>query len=337
MPGQAIERKSIHPKDCSMAQNCDRPTTLFFWSLIALLVGLTGCTAAPTPSSEVEFPPLEAGNFPRMDGSTSTSPLGTLIGCRALGVPCEWVKWIDGSRRLAPILSEGEEFPPIAHNGTHSAYENLILDRADLILVARLPSVGELALADSRGIRLDPRPIALDAFVFLLHADNPVDSLTTETLQAIYSGEVTRWQALGGDDLEIHPYQRNENSGSQELMKALVMKDLPMVDAPEMLLLMKMIAPFYAVSEDPQGIGYSVYYYEERMAPNENVKLIAVDGILPAPDTIRSGAYPFTSEVYAVVRENLPPGNSAYQLRDWLLSTAGQDLIEVSGYVRWTP
>ena len=117
-------------------------------------------------------------------------------------------------------------------------------------------------------------------------------------------------------------------------MNELVMNGMQMIDSPLMILL-KMIAPFYAISEDPLGIGYSVYYYEENMAPNELVKLIAVDGVSPERESIQNLRYPFTTEVYAVVRADSPMTGTAIHLRDWLLTPDGQDLIEESGYVRF--
>ena len=105
--------------------------------------------------------------------------------------------------------------------------------------------------------------------------------------------------------------------------------------SPELILL-KMIAPFYAISEDPEGIGYSVFYYEENMAPNEYIKLIAVDGVQPTQETIKTGRYPFTSEVYAVVRSESPPNSLAVRLRDWLLTADGQELIAQSGYAPYS-
>jgi phosphate transport system substrate-binding protein len=94
-----------------------------------------------------------------------------------------------------------------------------------------------------------------------------------------------------------------------------------------------MIAPFYAISEDLQGIGYSVFYYEENMAPKEKIKLLAVDGIKPDYESIQTHQYPFTTEVYMVVRADSPPTSIARRLRDWLLSPTGQEMVEQSGYV----
>jgi phosphate transport system substrate-binding protein len=242
------------------------------------------------------------------------------------------MEWIDGSKHLAPLLGADTELPEYIHNGTHGAYVNLIEGRADLILVARSPSSDEVELTQRERVQLDVRPVALDAFVFILNEDNPVENLTIDHLRAIYTGELVNWRDVGGEEAEIHPYQRNENSGSQELMKSLVMKDLLILDVPPMVL-PKMIAPFYAVSDDPLGIGYSVYYYEQNMAPNERVKLCAVEGIDPHPQSISSKAYPFTTEVYVVIREDLSPESSAYRMRDWLLSSEGQVVVEESGYV----
>jgi len=109
------------------------------------------------------------------------------------------------------------------------------------------------------------------------------------------------------------------------------MKGTPMIEAPNLVLL-KMITPFYAVSEDPLGIGYSVFYYEENMALKEDIKLLAVDGIQPEIGSIQGERYPFTSEVYAVIRANSSPNNLAWRIRDWLLSPMDQELVSQTGY-----
>ncbi|MFC2042689.1 PstS family phosphate ABC transporter substrate-binding protein [Chloroflexota bacterium] len=312
-----------------------------YFCLIILHLGTlyTGCSY-PQPAQELKstpryasIPTLTVDNYPLIDGSTSTAPLGALLACQIMDVPCSWIDTFDGSRYMMPDLTDFHgDFPSLGHQGTHSSYVNLINGEADLILVARLPSNDELELASQSGINLVPRPVALDAFVFIVNKNNPVDNVSFSDLQRIYTGKLTNWKELGGEDVEIHPYQRNEQSGSQQLMNSLVMKGLNMIDAPKMVL-PKMSAPFYAVSDDLLGIGYSVFYYEQNMAPNENVKLVAVDGIQPNQNSIQSLQYPFTSEVYVVVREDLSPTNPTFSLRDWLLSPEGQGLIEQSGYV----
>lgn len=313
------------------------------WSAL-IVFGLLGlainaCSQPPTPEetqTPFEMPLASRDGFPLIDGSTSTAPLGAKIICAMMEVPCDWVEFIDGNRYLMPDLAEYQgDFPGFGHQGTHSAYLNLIDGNADLILVARSPSKEELELAEFSGVSFDIRPIALDAFVFMVNENSTIQGLSVDEIRGIYSGEITNWGQVGGPSKQITPYQRNDQSGSQQLMESLVMKGIAMVDAPD-LILMKMIAPFYAISEDPQGIGYSVFYYEENMAPNEYIKLIAVDGVQPTLETIKEREYPFTSEVYSVTRADSSPTSLAVRLRDWLLTPEGQELVAQSGYAPHT-
>jgi phosphate transport system substrate-binding protein len=212
-----------------------------------------------------------------------------------------------------------------------SAYLHLITGQTNLILVARLPSADESTLAASVGVSLDPQPVALDAFVFILNDDNPVEELTTDQVKQIYSGKLKNWNEAGGENADIHPYQRDDESGSQELMRSLVMRGTPMIEAPDMVL-PTMMAPFNTVSVDKQGIGYSVFYYEENMAPEaERVKPIAIDGVAPTKESIQAGLYPYTTEVYAVTLNSLPKDSLESHLKIWLASSAGQRLAEKSG------
>jgi phosphate transport system substrate-binding protein len=228
-------------------------------------------------------------------------------------------------------------------NGTHEAYLALINGDADIILVARAPSQDELNDAQAKDVAFDVQPIALDAFVFIVNSQNTVDNLSLEQLRQIYSARITNWKQVGGKDQEIHAYQREENSGSQELMSTLVMSGTPMIDAPEMIAY-TMQGPFNAIGAPPYlelpgekgdvaGIGYSVYYYAKYMVTNDDVEFIGVNGVEPTSTTIRDRTYPLTTEVYAVVRKGLPPEDTAIQLRNWLLSSAGKLTIEYSGYV----
>jgi hypothetical protein len=91
--------------------------------------------------------------------------------------------------------------------------------------------------------------------------------------------------------------------------------------------------PFLAIDQDVHGIGYSVYYYREFMAPRTDVKACAVDGVLPTSETIRARRYPFVTEVYVVVRRELPADHPARRLRDWMPGPRGQGIVIESGYV----
>jgi phosphate transport system substrate-binding protein len=314
--------------------------------LLSLLVGCqpTGPQVVITPSGAYTPGPTPdlsniAQNYPRVDGSTSTLPLQTLTACKLLDVTCIWTEHFPFSRTERVIGPDLDAEPSetavtvlnISHTGTHDAYMNLIQDKTDLILVARLPSRDEVEAATQAKVTLDVHPIALDAFVFLLHKDNPVPSLPLDQIRDIYSGKITDWSELGGTG-GINAYQRDRNSGSQELMEELVMKGTPTVDAPDMIF-PSMMGPINAIHDDPLGIGYSVFYYATFMLPDENVRLLGIDGIQPTSETIASREYPLVTEVYAVVRSDMPRDSSAVMLRDWFLTEVGQETIEESGYV----
>jgi hypothetical protein len=208
----------------------------------------------------------------------------------------------------------------------------VLAPRADLILVARPPSEDELKAAKEDSVEFDVRPCALDAFVFLVNAKNPVETLTLDQIRSIYTGKVKSWREVGGDDEPIAAFTRDRNSGSEELMRALVMKDLKMIEGGERML-MGMAGPIDAVSDSRRAIAYSVYYYEHVMRRRPENRLLAVNGVAPSSETIASRRYPLTTEVYVVTRKGLMPQEPAVKLRDWLLSDDGQRLIADSGYV----
>ena len=291
-------------------------------------------------SRSIDISQITVQNYPRVDGSTSAHPLQIMLVCRILGVPCVWYEgdMFDPTRRMIPdpefkgSAELVEKIFSIQHHGTHDAYMNLIHGDADIILVARLPSQDELQAAQLRGVDLEVVPVALDAFVFLVNKDNPVEDLTLESIRAIYTGEITQWSELVGRVGEIHTYQRNRNSGSQELMEKLVMRGAPMLESPDMILL-SMMGPINAISEDPLGIGYSVYFYAAFMYPHERIKMIAIDGVPPTSTNIADRSYPLTTEVYAVIRSDASQQSMARLFWDWLLTDEGKEAIAASGYV----
>lgn len=273
-------------------------------------------------------------NYPKVDGSTSAHPLQIVIACNILGLDYRWDRWHDETTRVYPEgTGDTQSFVKnIDHNGTHGSYVNLINREADLILVARLPSADEVELARNEDVTLDIKAIAIDAFVFILNTENSVKSLTINQIQGIYTGDIINWKDVGGINSVINAYTRNENSGSQELMKALVMKDLHMVDNPQMILA-GMMGPINKLVDDPYGIGYTVYFFNQYMAPRDPIKVCAVNGVLPEADTISKRSYPFTTEVYAVIRAQTKLPQNARKLWNWLQTEAGQKTIGESGYV----
>lgn len=307
---------------------------------LILIISFLGCEKNNDDPPVFKIEGLTTENYPRVDGSTSTEPLQILIACKLFGIGYDWRYYpfsVNYSHRIVPSCESNPDLckflsERIRHSGTHSAFENLINNHTDLILVARMASRDERDLANRMGIELIETPVALDALVFLNNIDNPVRNLTTPEIIDIYMGKISNWSDVGGGNTRINPYRREANSGSQELMDELVMKNLEMPMFPEMIVF-GMMGLINRIEYDPDGLGYSVYYYTQYMTRNEYVKQLKVDGYFPDSNSIKSRDYRYTANVYAVIRKDLQKTSEAYRLYDMLLKNAGQKVIEESGYV----
>jgi phosphate transport system substrate-binding protein len=281
-------------------------------------------------------------DFPTLATSTSSKPIWTSVLCYAYGVDCVWrVEEFgpSGSYRYYSLF-ESIINDQIVAVGTHEAYMALIEGNADIILVAREPSQDEINAALAQNVILDIQPVAIDAFVFIVNTQNPVDNLSLIDIQGIYSGRISNWNEVGGPDIAIRAYQREANSGSQVLMENLVMQDIPMIEAPDMI--QYFMSGVYATlgstpakpAGDVAGLGYSVYFYARNLVDNDDIEFIGVDGVEPTYYTLSNKTYPLVSDVYVVIREDkLNADESILMLRDWLFSGDGQRVIIDSGYI----
>ncbi len=251
---------------------------------------------------------------------------------------------IDGSTATIPITAEllrqfcGIDDHIISryifHNTTGPAYEHLILGQYDKnIIFVTEPSEEELALAAENNVELEVTPIALDGFVFITHKDNPVDSLTVEQIQGIYSGEITNWSEVGGNDEPITAYQREPNSGSQTVMENMVMAGKTLAEPPkdQIVEAMGSLIEFVAQYKNSStSIGYTFYYYINNLYKNEDIKVLKIDGVSPDNENLLDKSYPFSSGYYAVTIKDKDP--QAEEIKDYLISDEGQELVKMAGY-----
>ena len=330
---------------------------------------------SPGVQADLRFAPSE---YPKVDSSTSAWPLQAFIACRLTGehpywfvqdpidqtwmvlplkkVPKDWDGRTESAapaaahRRVYSELPEGadadmELLKKLEPSGTHGAWVNLIEGRKDLILVARPASDDEKRLAKDKGVELETYPVALDAFVFMVHkgrknmdsgeqaTENPVEDLSLGQIRKIFAGQITNWKDVGGPDWAIRPYLRNANSGSQETLERLVMEGQRVGKFPDIAMPMSMIGPFNAIRHVKQGIGFTFFYYDRKMARVPETKLIAVNGVQPTPETIADGSYPLVTRVYAAIRADAPADADVRKVLAWIRSPAGQRTVAESGYV----
>ncbi len=251
-------------------------------------------------------------NYPKVDGSTATIPLAEAFESNF-------------------TATENVE---VEHSKTHNAYVKLIDRECDLILVVE-PSEDDKEYAESKKVELQYDKVVNEGFVFFVNANNPVDSLSLEEIQKIYTGEITNWKEVGGNDEKIIAYQRPENSGSQNGMLNLVMNGLKIKDAEKETIAESMFDIIDVVSEydnSSAAIGYSYYYYANSMYVKDDVKMLKVNGVAPNNETIKTEKYPIITAYYAVTRKEDKESLSS-KLKDEMLSVRGQKVAEDAGYV----
>lgn len=295
-----------------------KPAALLLAGCSAML--LAGCGGPAEQPSGEETPELftfTRENFPRLNGSTSTVPLAQAI-CSVL---------LSEDRETVADLTQFSK--------TSESYRQLMYGNSDLLIAAE-PAPSVVAELKEAGFSYQMAPFAVEGLVFLVNADNGVDSLTVEQVQKIYTGEITNWSQVGGADLEIKAFQRNETAGSQTMMQKLVMGELPMMEAEKEYVIGEMSGLIEAVrsyDNTSSAIGYSVYYYCKNMNMADGLKILQIDGVTPGPESFRSGAYPFLNPYYVVMAEDTPEDSPTAVLYDWILSDAGQYLVDREGYV----
>jgi ABC-type phosphate transport system substrate-binding protein len=293
--------------------------------VLALVLSLVGCgggerqtidesvgveTPTISESGAVETPamnqPTPLPEYPIIDGSSSTVSMHSAI--------------------RAYLTDEHFGDP---HSQTYEALERIIPgsdDPADVILAVKYYDE-TLQDAKNRGADLVITPIAKEGFVFVLHKDNPVDSLTSQQLRDIYLGKITNWKGVGGKDEIIVPYIRNTDSGSQTAMDDFMAGE-PVVgqEASNMRDLLVQVQ-----ESGSAAIGYNIFSWSVRQGLDEfDLKTVAVDGVRPENETLSDGSYPLMVYTYSYYNSDNEKGRA---LTDWLLTAEGQSVIASADYV----
>ncbi|MBO5275231.1 MAG: substrate-binding domain-containing protein [Clostridia bacterium] len=309
--------------------------TAFHFSMYMLLTrrlsnNFSGTSQAKMVDVGAYLPHEEGSKLARVDSSLKLEDdLPVLDGAAAL-LPV-YAAIVDAVYPVGSVTYEGGEFSDdnyygenfapdskLQYRNTVRGYRAVVDGDADIFFCAA-PSEEQRQYAKDRGVELIYVPIGLEAFVFFVNENNPVETLSSEQIRGIYAGEYTNWEQVGGSDRVINPVTRLEGSGSQSAMEAFM-------GAREIA----MKSPFAIIGG---SIGFSFRYYMEGIVNNEAVKLLSVDGVSPTIEHIADRSYPIVAEFYAAYRADNDNEN-ILRLIDWILSEEGQALIEASGYVK---
>ncbi|MDR1480222.1 MAG: substrate-binding domain-containing protein [Planctomycetaceae bacterium] len=284
---------------------------------------------------------------------------------------------IPGSSNYSVQPDKNGRYPTIDPSVTPDTQGRFAFPQSEILLVARSLSEDEMRALKLADIALEFHPIALDGFIFVVNRTNPVEGLTLEQIQSIYaSSQPKYWKDFGGSKDQIKILERNHNSGSRELMDQLVVTPEALqkyrdgatspIDEQQSQSLYQHSSPppslkkrdnesfrdsrpvfgmsgggmkfiLNGLHEDRNSIGYSVYHFEHFVFRVPESRVLAVNGVFPNYESIRTKKYPLIYEVYVVTRKGIANDSPAAKLRDWLLSDDGQRAIRESGYVPINP
>jgi phosphate transport system substrate-binding protein len=158
----------------------------------------------------------------------------------------------------------------------------------------------------------------------IVNKDNPVTDLTLEQIKDIYSGNITNWSQVGGNDSAISLFNREDGSGTLEVFREKVLEKQ---NGKNGVAYNSSSAIIDAVGYDKNAIGYVSF-----SAVNNKVKYLKIDGTELTVSNIKNNKYPLVRPLYYVYNSSLPLSDQAQGFLDFVLSEEGQRIIATHGY-----
>ena len=243
---------------------------------------------------------------PDMENNTLSSDLESVLKSEMLGLKNSEAK---------KLYSDDDVTGP---------FEKLISGDTDLVFTDSVPEEQRKAAAEA-GVKLNIVPVAKSGLVFIVNKNNPVGSLTSDQIKGIYSGKITNWKEVGGNDELIVAFQRNDNTDSQRYMK----KWMSGTELSEPLKIDDAVSEYKNLEN---AIGFTCYSNAAQMCEvSPEIKYIAVDGVKPSAETMNDGTYPVLSSIAAVYTAGASQNTRDFAA--WLLSAEGQNAVAKSGCI----
>ncbi len=247
---------------------------------------------------------------------------------------------IKGSDTLVQLVSDMAETYMLEHpsakisvtgGGSGTGIASLINDEVHIADSSRSIKDREIEGASERGVEVWEFVIARDGLTIIVNPSNTVSKLTLDEVGAIYRGEITNWNEVGGNDLEITLYGRQSTSGTYEYMRDFVVK----ADYfPNMLNMEGNKAIVDGVKADVSSIGYvGIGYLRDEIKAIDLAESEGSDYVSPLdPANVLSGEYPLTRPLYQYTNGMPEMGSLTYSFLKFELSEEGKTIIENAGY-----
>ena len=217
----------------------------------------------------------------------------------------------------------------VTGGGSGTGIAALINGTTDIAEASRAMKPTEIQSAESKqGAKVKEIPVALDALSIYVNAANPLTEMSLTQARKIYTGQVTNWKEVGGNDAPITLYSRENNSGTYVFFKEHVLQNDDY--DPSAQTLPGTASVVNAVAHDPNGIGYGGIAYAEGIKPlkiKKDDNAPAVEGTL---ENAQSGKYGLARELYFYMFPN--KNKAADEFVAWVLSPDGQKIVTDVGY-----
>jgi len=223
----------------------------------------------------------------------------------------------------------------VTGGGSGTGIAAMINGTTDIANASRRIKSEELAAARANGIEPVELVVARDAIAVVVHPSNPVDGLTLEQISAIYTGRITNWEAVGGEDRPIVLLSRESNSGTYVYFLENVIRmgeeESDLLFSPETLLMPSSEGISAEIRQNRNAIGYDGLGY---VTPDQKTVAIARDAqgpyVLPSIETVNDGSYPISRPLYMYTAGE--PAGAVADYIAWVLDE-GQAVVSKLGFV----
>ena len=178
---------------------------------------------------------------------------------------------------------------------------------------------------DEKSSGLEGTVLAYDGIAIIVHPDNPVADLSVEQIAKMYTGEITNWKDVGGDDQEIVLIGREAGSGTRDGFETITGTKDSCKYRQELTSTGDVIT---TVSQNPNAIGYA-----SLSAIKDTVKALTVDGVAPSEATVKDGSYSVQRPFVLVTMKGRELSKTAQEFFDYATSDQVNDLIASAGVV----
>lgn len=223
----------------------------------------------------------------------------------------------------------------VTGGGSGTGIAALINNTVDIANASRSIKPEELDEARAQGVEPFEIAVAQDAIAVVVNPANPVDQLSMQQISAIYTGQITNWQEVGGENRPIVLLSRESNSGTYVFFLEEVIRqgnsDSELLFSPDTLLLPSSEGISAEIRQNPNAIGYDGLGY---VTPDQKTLGVAVSpdspAVKPSIATVVDGSYPISRPLFMYTPG--PPAGAVKTYLDWI-TTAGQQQVKDLGFV----